>query len=847
MTDAVGAHDASSRHARRNAGLQPASAPASYTATGTLLDTLRVAVVMLDTSGRIVLWSPPAEEMLGWAGEHVVGRRVGAFLDTRDPADGFAQGKQVRAATVPVPGAGERILAQLLRIGRWNGILPLRHRDGRTVQVEARASLLVDGDGKPFVLASFAETSTVRTVEHDLAVLDSLFDTSPLGVGVFDTQLRFVRVNEALARMNNLPMEAHLGRTVKEILDEPTAQELTILQQNVLRTGVPVVDLTTLASGGGGYRSVSYHRLEDRSGKVLGISCTVMDATDRHAAAANVERARHRLVLLNDIGARLAVHLEVPRMAQELAEAVVPRFSDYAGVILLQDVVRGGDLPRTPHTRFTPLVQLGAAAAEDSIAAERMLGLGERMAFSEESIFECVLHTGLPQLVDSREALADTTFPGDPRVQIAMDLGIHSLMVLPLRARGIVLGLLVISRAGSREPFDRDDLQLAMEIADRAGGSLDNARLYAREREGALMLQRSLLPQTVPKPLGVQLAFRYVPGSSGTEVGGDWFDVIALAGGRVAFVVGDVMGHGLRAAATMGRLSTAVRTLAQLDLPPAKLLSHINDLADDLAHGPDEPLMATCVYAVYDPATRKVCVAKAGHVPPLIVEPGLNGKVRQVEMPSGAPLGVGGVDFEGVEFEVSDGAVLVLYSDGLVENRGEDISAGIDRLIGVLNRRHADLEDACDDILARLEPGHEPDDVAVVMARLGGLPQGTASAWTFTADPTVVSRARRLVRQTLREWELTALDDTTVLLVSELITNSLRYARGPIGLRMVRGSSLLVEVSDPLPDPPLERLVDTTDEGGRGLQLVAHSSRRWGTRHTPNGKVVWFELALPGS
>jgi hypothetical protein len=257
--------------------------------------------------------------------------------------------------------------------------------------------------------------------------------------------------------------------------------------------------------------------------------------------------------------------------------------------------------------------------------------------------------------------------------------------------------------------------------------------------------------------------------------------------------------------------------------------------------------MATCVYAVYDPATRKVCVAKAGHVPPLIVEPGLNGKVRQVEMPSGAPLGVGGVDFEGVEFEVSDGAVLVLYSDGLVENRGEDISAGIDRLIGVLNRRHADLEDACDDILARLEPGHEPDDVAVVMARLGGLPQGTASAWTFTADPTVVSRARRLVRQTLREWELTALDDTTVLLVSELITNSLRYARGPIGLRLVRGSSLLVEVSDPLPDPPLERLVDTTDEGGRGLQLVAHSSRRWGTRHTPNGKVVWFELALPGS
>lgn len=858
---APGAPDASSsQHARRRRGLQPASASAGLPATGTLLDTLRVAVVMLDTTGRIVLWSPPAEEMLGWAGEHVVGRRVGALLDSSVPGEGFTRDRGSRA-TAPLPGAGERILAQLLRIGRWNGILPLRHRDGHTVQVEARASLLVDGDGKPFVLASMAETSTVRTVEQDLAVLDSLFDTSPLGIAIFDTGLRYLRINGALARMNGLPAEAHVGRTDAEVFagsaiaeateTQPGIEEVTAIQRNVLKTGVPVVDLTLPAPAGHGFHSVSYSRLEDRGGRVLGLSCTVMDVTERQEYATKVERSRQRLALLNDVGSRLGDLLDVRRLAEELAVSVVPAFSDYSGVILLQDVALGGELPLTPHTRRTPVVQLGTASVDDSPLVRRMLGTGERMAFSEDSVFETVLRTGYPQLVDSGEALRRTTYPGDPRVQAAIDLGVHSIMVLPLRARGIVLGLFVISRARTREPFDRDDLTLAMELADRAGGALDNARLYNREREGALMLQRSLLPQAVPSSPGVEVAFRYQPGSSGTEVGGDWFDVIPLAGGRVGLVVGDVMGHGLRAAATMGRLRTAIRTLSQLDLPPSTLLQHVNGLADDLAHGPDEPLMATCVYAVYDPTTRRVCIAKAGHVPPLLVTPaavpGGERDVREIDLPSGAPLGVGGVGFDSVEFGVGDGSVLVLYTDGLVETRGADISAGIERLTTLLRRPHDSLEAACDDILEGLDPGHEPDDVAVLMAGLGGLPEGSSVSWTFPADPAVVARARELVRRTMAGWNLESLAAPAELLVSELVTNSLRYAHGPIGLRLMRGTSLLVEVSDPLPDPPRERRVSDTDEGGRGLQLVARTARRWGTRHGPTGKVVWFELALPGS
>jgi anti-sigma regulatory factor (Ser/Thr protein kinase) len=365
------------------------------------------------------------------------------------------------------------------------------------------------------------------------------------------------------------------------------------------------------------------------------------------------------------------------------------------------------------------------------------------------------------------------------------------------------------------------------------------------------MLQRSLLPRPTPAAPGVDVAYRYVPGSSVAEVGGDWFDVLPLTGGRVAFVVGDVMGHGLGAAATMGRLRTAVRTLAGLDMAPDELLRRVSELGDDLAQNQAEGWMATAVYAVYDPATRRCAIAQAGHPPPVLIEPGRPGEsgrreARLLDLPSGAPLGVGGVRFETTELDVPDGTVLVLYTDGLVESRHHDIGTGLEQLRATLCRPLDSLEDACDELLATMEPGREPDDVALLMARLGTLPAGSTTDWTFPAEASAVRLARRRVRDKLAEWELRELTDVTVLLVSELVTNSLRYAHGPIGVRMVvRGGSLMVEVSDPLPDPPQERVATEEDEGGRGLQLVAGASRRWGTRHGPLGKTVWFELALP--
>ena len=814
-------------------------APLPPIAPTELLDTLRVGIAMLDVRGQVELWSPRAEDILGRSSGEVVGRPVHHLLAA---AGGHS----------PEENAGQ-VLAELLRAGRWDGVLPLRHRDGRTVTADVRASVLADGEGQQYILLSLADTEALRALEHDLAVLDAVFDTSAAGIAVYDTDLRFVRVNEVLAVMNRHTPEEHLGRTVEEIIPGKVGQELAAVQRQVLATGRIVVDLLTPGPGGVGFRSASYGRITNRSGQVLGISCVVMDVTDRLMASVKVERARKRLTVLGDVGGVLAELMDVGRRARALAEALVPGFCDYAGVLVVENIATGADLPRQPLAAGTPLVLTGWAAGPEQEEVAVRLGAGGLLSFPAGSPLADVLGGGPAWFAENPADLQGgvRAQPLDHRIRDALELGVGSLLAVPLRARGVVLGLLIVGRAVGKEPFDADDLALAYELADRAGAALDNARLYAREREGALILQRALLPQTVPRLAGVEVAYRYVPGSTGAEIGGDWFDVVPLAGGRVAFVIGDVMGHGLSAAATMGRLRTAVRTLAGLDMAPSELLRRVNDLSDDFALLPEEPMMATCVYAVYDPSSRLCVIAKAGHLPPLLVLSGVRGvqSVRQVELPSNTPIGVGGADthFESVELVVPEGAVLVLYTDGLIERRDEDITVGIDRLAGILRRSYGSLEDSCDGVLDAMVQEREPDDVAVLMARLGGLPEGSAAAWTFPAEATAVRQARAHVRATLASWGLYVLTDVTVLLVSELVTNSLRYAHGPIGVRLVRGQSLLVEVSDPLPDPPQARTAADDDEGGRGMHLVARASRRWGTRLGPFGKTVWFELTLPGS
>ncbi|MFE9425372.1 SpoIIE family protein phosphatase [Kitasatospora sp. NPDC006697] len=811
---------------------------------GSLFDMVTVAIAMLDTAGRVVLWSPAAEELLGWPSEVLVGRRIEELMQDQD-----------------LVARTREAFTRALRTGSWKGLTALHHRDGPLVRVDARISLLVDGDGTPFLLVALAESGRVQAVERDLAVRDALFEQSALGIAVLDTELRYTAVNQTLAEMNGVPVAEHVGRTTGETLPDRAADEVTVIQRQVLATGEPVIDVTLaspLTARSGGYRSISYSRLTDRAGRVLGISGTVMDVTERYRAVAKVEHARRRLALLNEFGSRIGDLLDAGRIAQELAGAAVPRLADFAASILLQAVAHGDDLPKHGHDRRTSLLQLGVAADRDGPEVEVMLRRGARVTFAEDSCFGRVLRTGVPELLSGAEELEEATYPGDPKMRAALALGTHSVLVVPLRARGIVIGLLVLSRAGRREGFDRDDLAFSVELADRAGSSLDNARLYVRERTAALTLQRTLLPQQVPQPTGVEVAYRYVPGSSGTEVGGDWFDVIPLPGDRTALVVGDVMGHGLRAAATMGRLRTAVRVLAALDLPPDVLLRHVHELADDLAQGPDEALLATCIYAVYDPATARLTMAKAGHIPPVLVSPERPGPARSggplpggrgqvLELPSGAPLGVGGVAFESMELAVPEGSVLALCTDGLVESRDKDLDVGLGRLQSVLEKPYPSIQHACEAVLDTMEQGREPDDVALLLARLGRGEEGARTVgWTLPAEPTAVSRARRLVRGALRDWSVAELTDTVELLVSELVTNAVRYASAPIGVRLTLAGVLLVEISDPLPDPPRERHAAEGDEGGRGLELVRRLALRWGARAEGMGKVVWFEQELPG-
>ncbi len=812
------------------------------------LDRLRVGLMVLDAAGTIMLWGPMAEVILGWAAGEVVGRHL-SELAPDDPA--------WRGADVYRVPPRDRY---------WRGTLSLRHREGQPVPLEVRGSLARWADGEPFILAILAESRWVAGVEQNLAALDALVTTSPVGIAISDTEQRYVRVNDELCRLHGRPASDLLGRTVLEVLPPPLSQQLHSVQREVLRSGRPVLDMITTSPDGGGAHSVSLSRLTDREGRTFGVSCTVMDVTERMESLANVERARGDLALLNDVGRALGDLLDVHRIADVLTEALVPRYADYATVALLRPVLRGEELPEPAGLAGQRLVRVAVGATRRSSSVDSLLEPDEELPVAPDNVLGAALISGTPHLLTSEEEITALS-PLEAKAHMAHDLGVHSMITVPLPARGTVLGLLTVTRAGRRASFDQQDLTLTTELAARSGVSLDNARLYARERERALTLQRDLLPRALPELPGVSVSHRYVPSGSGAEVGGDWFDVIPLAGGRMAFVVGDVTGHGLRAAATMGRLRTAVRTLAGLDLAPGELLRRVSDLSEDLGQHPDDPLVATCLYAVYDPAARVCTLAVAGHLPPVLFAPDPGSglwSARPLDLPGGTPLGVAslagtdGAAFPEHSVEMPQDAVLVLYTDGLVESRDADIDEGLARLCTQLTRiarPGGPLEPLCDSVIAALRPeaagppdraGAGPeDDIALLVARLGGLPGDSVATWSFPARSQVVRAARHAVRRTLHDWGLGALTEQAELLVSELVTNAVRHAGGPIGLRMVHGGSLLVEVTDRKTEPPRVRAAAPDDEDGRGLPLVARTARLWGTRQGPTGKTVWFELPLP--
>ncbi|MDU0304227.1 MULTISPECIES: SpoIIE family protein phosphatase [unclassified Streptomyces] len=774
------------------------------------------AVIAAD--GTLARWSEGARLLLGHRADEVVGRPAADLL-----ADG--------SGPLPLPA------------DRWSGTLVLRHRDGGTVSVWVLAHHRQPaGDGPGEWLAVTPLEATDHELPDDPLVRKAVFQ-SPCATMVFDQALRLRGVNDAMAHLLGLPADHLRGLRPTDIGGRPQHSELERQLRQVLRTGRPHDMQTYMKATSENHAHAWLARmapLTDRSGRVRGVCVTAHDFTEQF-------RARERLQLVNEASMRIGTTLDVTRTAQELAEVCVPALADFVSVELLEPDETGGD----PAGPLSPPVSLRRIAQQSLTAdsPEAVAAVGELVVYPEASPQADSLLTGHSIVASVPSGDLDPWLSVDEtRARRIEEYGVHSMLSVPLQARGTTLGVAAFTRFSQPEAFTHDDVLLAEEVTARAAVCIDNARRYSRERETTLALQRSLLPRTLPRTAALEAATRYLPAAR-TGVGGDWFDVIPLSGMRVAMVVGDVVGYGIQASATMGRLRTAVRTLADIDLAPDELLTHLDDLVLHLSEeaggdsGPGE-VGATCLYAVYDPVSRRCTLSRAGHPAPVLIPPG--GPPRHLELPSGPPLGLGGLPFESAEFELPDDSVLAFYTDGLVSSRERDLGQGEALLLEALSGAAGPLDETCDRVLnSVLSPGGASDDVALLLARMRGLPSSQVATWDIPADPALVAPIRKQVLDQLAAWSLTDASFTAELVVSELVTNAIRYGAPPIRLRLIHDEATLIcEVSDTSHTAPHLRRAKTWDEGGRGLLLVAQLTQRWGTRHTAEGKTIWAELTL---
>ncbi|MEU0807648.1 SpoIIE family protein phosphatase [Streptomyces sp. NPDC005970] len=602
-------------------------------------------------------------------------------------------------------------------------------------------------------------------------------------------------------------------------------------------------------------------------------------AADRPAAPARDEAAygagahTERLRYLDEATRRIARGMDPDETLWELCRAAAPAFADAAFIHLCDHPLPSGDAIPTapvvlrPHTTGArPRAPAGTGIRGDppgappaprspdgprdpgpNAAPEAAPGAGPDLApVTVTGRFVELLLAGRPVFGDTQgiapsvRRLLHGGAKGDGPVPPA-----RRLIVAPLHGRHHVIGTLLLLREPDRPAFTPDDLLVASQLATHTALGIDKAVRYGREASVADVLQRAMLPSSLPEATGVRLASRYLPASETARVGGDWYDAIPLPGNRVALVIGDVMGHSMTSAAVMGQLRTTVQTLAGLDLPPEDVLHHLDDQAQRLG----SQHIATCLYAIYDPIAHRLQLANAGHPPPLLLHP--DGRGEALLIPPGAPIGVGGVVFECVETHAPAGATLLLYTDGLVESRETDVWTGVEslcvRLRGAAAHARAPMppEELCDLVLGPLDPRQRDDDVALLAARFDGIPWYHVAYWFLDPQPRTAGRARRLARRTLHRWKLDSLCESTELMVGEVVTNAVRYATRPLSLRLVRTDVLRCEVGDDSPQLPRMRHAQLSDEGGRGLFLVNQFAERWGATRLSTGKVVWFEQRIP--
>ncbi|MGW3400957.1 SpoIIE family protein phosphatase [Streptomyces zhihengii] len=659
---------------------------------GVLRELLPIALWREDAEGRIVEWSLAAQDLLGHRSADVLGRPASELLvpeGNRELADQLT--RRVHA--------GETVV----------GTLSVRHSGGHPVTMEMWIVPAADAQGRAGALLIAVETSQVLRMRDSLAALESLFTQSPIGLATLGTDLRFLRVNEALARMNGVSAREHLGRRLTDVVPGVNAVALEGMMREVMESGRAVVDVrrtgrTPADPDRDRTWSCSYAPLVDGSGRTLGVIASLIDVTHAQRAAAAAERARRRFTLLAEAGTRIGTTLDLTRTAEEVVEVLVPRLADSADVHLLEELIA----PDESAASTRGVVRRMAARFPDPSAPTARLVAGMTSRIPGGSFYERVIADGRPMDLGRADVPALVTDPRADRLrEYLMTLG--SARLIPLVARGKVLGAVVVTRLAGREPFGGQDAVLIDEVVARAALNIDNALMYTRQRAAARTLQRSLTNSALPAVVGLELTGRYLPAGQ-HDVGGDWFDAITLPGGRTGLVIGDVVGHGVRAAAVMGQLRTAVRTLARHDVDPARMLRSLDAVVADM--GEDE--MATCVYAVHDPAAGGCLVARAGHPPPVVAA---GGSVAFLDGSSGTPLGTGGQDFRAEHVELPPGSVLALYTDGLIETRGQDLDHGMAKLAAALRDHDRPLDALCDGVLGELLPGPAQDDVAVLMVR----------------------------------------------------------------------------------------------------------------------------------
>ncbi|MFI7632795.1 SpoIIE family protein phosphatase [Nonomuraea sp. NPDC049400] len=691
-----------------------------------------------------------------------------------------------------------------------------RRPDGTTGWMHARGRLVLDERGEPVRMVGTVWDTTESRVARESAGR-ALRDMSDAFIAL-DRDWRITFVNRVA---ESLLGSAELIAQVVWDLTAGCPPELQAMCRQVAAERVPAsLDLRWPTDDR--WYHVRLVPVPD------GLTLYLADITDKRVQdeqrAAAVQAAAERATWIQELTLALGEAVTLRDVMQVIARRVLPPF-DAAGLTVLAGE---GDHLQVVETIGRPSDILGEFRNRTTLASAALADV-------------CRSH--VPIFITSKP---ERRAPDGDEARRTTAPDTDSWAVLPLRVPNQPAGCCVISFDRPHE-FASEERTLLTALSGLIAQTLARARMYDVEHTRAQELQRHLLPRDLPSSPCLAAAARYLPGGTGA-VGGDWYDIIPLSADRVALVIGDVMGHGLTEAATMGRLRTAVRTLADLELPPGELLAHLNDLVSDLG----DDFYVTCLYAVYDPADGRCVMVSAGHPPPVHVLP--DGTVRALDVTSDPPLGAAEPPLSTYELHLPEGSLLVFYTDGLIESSTRDIDKGMAELTGLLTGLRpgpsgTDLDRLCESVTAAMLPAQQqiPDDAALLIARTHRLAAENIASWDLPDDPIAAREAREHVRQQLATWRLDDLVATTELIASELISNVIRHARGPLNLRLLRSRTLICEVTDGSLTTPRIRRAAETDEGGRGLQLVAALSQRWGTRFTTDGKCIWTEQALPAA